>query len=98
MVLQHLHKLTGDNRALHPTDVRERQWMQEPWSQGAVCPISGPGVMSSMGQLWKTPVGNIHFVGTEFAKEWKGYMEGALNSGEEGAVEVLALLDKRAKL
>lgn len=100
-VLQHLFQVTGDEKALDPIDVLERQWMNEQWSQGAVCPISGPGVMSSMGHLWEQPVGNIHFVGTEFAREWKGYMEGALNSGEDGAKEVLRVLeasDKRARL
>lgn len=54
--------------------------------------------MSSMGSLWRAPVGNIHFVGTEFAKEWKGYMEGAVSSGEDGAKEVLEALEQRAKL
>lgn len=63
-----------------------------------MCPISAPGVMSSMGSLWRAPVGNIHFVGTEFAKEWKGYMEGAVSSGEDGAKEVLEALEQRAKL
>lgn len=97
-VLQHLFQITGDAKALEPIDILERQWMNEEWSQGAVCPISGPGVMTSVGNLWKVPIGNIHFVGTEFAKEWKGYMEGAVSSGEEGAKEVLKLLEKRPKL
>jgi monoamine oxidase len=94
-VLQHLCQITKDVRALEPIDVLERQWMDEEWSQGAVCPISGPGVMASVGHLWKVPIGNIHFVGTEFAKEWNGYMEGAISSGEEGAEQVLTLLQKR---
>lgn len=97
-VLQHLHKVTGDAKALEPIDVLECQWMNEIWSQGAVCPISAPGVMSSVGSLWKAPVGNVHFVGTEFAREWKEYMEGALSSGEDGAKEVLEILENRAKL
>ncbi|KAJ5339252.1 Flavin amine oxidase [Penicillium brevicompactum] len=97
-VLQHLFQITGDARALDPVDVLERQWMNEQWSQGAVCPISAPGVMTSVGHLWKAPIGNIHFVGTEFAREWKGYMEGAVGSGEEGADEVLRLLNDRPKL
>ncbi|KAJ5134456.1 Flavin amine oxidase [Penicillium atrosanguineum] len=98
IVLMHLRQITGDDRALDPIDVLERQWMNEEWSQGAVCPISAPGVISSVGSLWKAPVGNIHFVGTEFAREWKGYMEGAVSSGEDGAKEVLETLKKRGKL
>ncbi|KAK2804520.1 hypothetical protein FQN50_006595 [Emmonsiellopsis sp. PD_5] len=98
-VLRHLKEITGDEAAMKPTMVLERQWTQERWSQGAPCPLSGPGVMSSVGHLWPVPVGNIHFVGTEFAREWKGYMEGAVYSGEDGAREVLeALKELRAKL
>ncbi|KAJ5573821.1 Flavin amine oxidase [Penicillium hispanicum] len=97
-VLQHLYHVTGDEQALCPIDVLERQWMNEQWSQGAVCPISGPGVMSSLGEMWKASVGNVYFVGTEFANEWKGYMEGALNSGEEGAKAVREALEHNAAL
>ncbi|PIG81971.1 hypothetical protein AARAC_002254 [Aspergillus arachidicola] len=38
------------------------------------------------------PVGNIHFVGTEYSDHWKGYMEGALTSGAQGAEEVMGAL------
>ena len=32
----------------------------------------------------------LHFAGTETAIEWTGYMEGAAQSGERAAAEVLA--------
>jgi monoamine oxidase len=95
-VLQHLKEITGEEQAMNPLDVLEQQWTKEEWSQGAVCPISGPGVMSSVGHMWPKSVGNFHFVGTEFAREWKGYMEGALCSGEDGAQEVLKELEMAA--
>lgn len=36
------------------------------------------------------PVGNIHWGGAETASEWNGYMEGAVESGERAAREVLS--------
>ncbi|PGH13227.1 hypothetical protein AJ79_03785 [Helicocarpus griseus UAMH5409] len=91
-VLRQLRDITGEEEAMQPITVLERQWTSEQWSLGAVCPVSAPGVMSSVGHLWPAPVGNVHFVGTEFAREWKGYMEGAVCSGEDGAREVLDAL------
>jgi monoamine oxidase len=37
-------------------------------------------------------VGPIHWAGTETATEWNGYMDGAVQSGERAASEVLAKL------
>jgi monoamine oxidase len=37
----------------------------------------------------REPVGNLHFAGTETAGDWKGYMEGAVRSGERAAKEVI---------
>jgi monoamine oxidase len=48
-----------------------------------------PGVMTSFGHALRTPHGRVHFIGTETAYEWKGYMEGAARSGERGAKEVI---------
>jgi monoamine oxidase len=43
-------------------------------------------------------VGNVHFAGTETSDVWKGYMEGAVRSGDRAGVEVLAELGVVAKL
>jgi monoamine oxidase len=54
----------------------------------------GPGQLSKFEHILRAPTGRIHFVGTETAYEWKGYMEGAVRSGERGAAEVLLALNK----
>jgi hypothetical protein len=41
------------------------------------------------GRVLRTPVGRLHFAGTELATRWAGYMEGAIQSGERAAHEVL---------
>jgi monoamine oxidase len=40
----------------------------------------------------RTPVGRLHWAGSETATEFYGYMEGAVESGERTAREVLARL------
>ena len=52
----------------------------------------GPGGLSIFGKALRAPVERIHFAGTETAMEWNGYMEGAVESGERAAAEVVAAL------
>ncbi|KAE8370449.1 hypothetical protein BDV27DRAFT_152044 [Aspergillus caelatus] len=70
-------------------------WIDDEWS-GRGCPSTAlsPGVLDTLGgdtlrESWR----NIHFAGTETAGEWKGYMEGAVRSGQRAAIEVLKGLD-----
>lgn len=70
----------------------EHMWAPEQWSQGCPCPVMGPNLLSKLGHTLRAPFENIHFVGTETAYEWKGYMEGAIRSGKRGASEVISIL------
>ena len=56
----------------------------------------GPGVLTAGGPSLRMPVGPIHWAGTETASVWSGYIEGALESGERAATEVVATLDGTA--
>ena len=78
-------------------DIVEQNWVEQEWSRGAPCPVTGPGIMSLSGKALAKPCGNIHFIGTETADVWKGYMDGAVRSGERGAAEVIAALGKPAE-
>ena len=51
-----------------------------------------PGVLSRFGPALRAPVARLHWAGSETATEWFGYMEGAVESGERAAREVLARL------
>ncbi|KAK6003476.1 hypothetical protein QM012_009247 [Aureobasidium pullulans] len=67
------------------------EWIKDEYS-GWGCPCTGlpPGVLSSLGGgSLREPWADLHFAGTETAGEWKGYMEGAVRSGERAAVEVI---------
>lgn len=66
------------------------EWINEQYSgYGCPCPSLAPGVLSVVGNAIREPFRDMHFVGTETAEEWKGYMEGAIRSGERGAQEAI---------
>ena len=51
-----------------------------------------PGVMLDYGSVLRPPIRRIHWAGTETATRGAGYMDGAVQSGERAAAEVLARL------
>ncbi|KAK5047011.1 hypothetical protein LTR84_006953 [Exophiala bonariae] len=77
-----------------PLAIVEHEWFPDMWAQGCPCPVAPPGAMTRFGHALRSTHGKIHFVGTETSFEWKGYMDGALRSGERGAKEVIQILDK----
>ncbi|TVY38214.1 Amine oxidase [flavin-containing] A [Lachnellula occidentalis] len=97
-ILSQLVALFGfDNEAdiRAPTEIFEQEWVKDPWSQGCPCPVTPPNIMSDVGKALREPFDAIHFVGTETSFEWKGYMEGAIRSGERGAAEVVEALSNK---
>jgi monoamine oxidase len=73
-------------------EYHELDWGAEPWSRGG--PVAGlpPGVLTKSFAHLRKPEGRIHWAGTEAATEWIGYMEGAIQSGERAADEILRRL------
>ncbi|KIH93251.1 monoamine oxidase [Sporothrix brasiliensis 5110] len=71
-----------------PVGFEEHEWSHDQWAQGCPCPAAPPGAMTLYDHALRTTHGKVHFVGTETAFEWKGYMDGALRSGIRGAEEV----------
>jgi monoamine oxidase len=76
-------------RAAEPLEVVELDWSAEEWTRGCYGAHFGPGVWTQFGPALSEPVGRIHWAGTETAAVWCGYMDGALQSGERAAAEVL---------
>jgi monoamine oxidase len=77
-------------RAGRPRELLERSWADEEYSGGCYAGYFPPGVWTSFGQALREPIGRIHWAGTETATVWTSYMEGAVQSGERAADEVLA--------
>lgn len=67
------------------------EWSKDEYSGwGCPCTSSTPGVLDTLGGgSLREPWIDLHFAGTETAAEWKGYMEGAVRSGERAAAEVV---------
>ncbi|KKY15979.1 putative flavin-containing amine [Diplodia seriata] len=96
-LLEQVGELYGDADAPRKLFVEAagHEWSKEQWSGwGCPCIAYPPGVLDAVGHALREPVGDVHFVGTETAGEWKGYMEGAVRSGERGAAEVLSQLTR----
>jgi monoamine oxidase len=87
-VLDQLAQFFGP-KAKHAKAYFETSWSGERWTRG--CPVGIPAVGSllSYGPWLRTPVGRIHWAGTETSDYWNGYMDGAVRSGERAAGEVL---------
>jgi monoamine oxidase len=54
-----------------------------------------PGTMTRYGATRQSRYLNIHWAGTETANQWSGYIEGAIESGQRVAREVLEALNIR---
>ncbi|WP_183097923.1 flavin monoamine oxidase family protein, partial [Nocardioides pelophilus] len=80
-------------RALHPVEYVERDWMAEEFTRGCYGAHFTPGVWTAYGPALREPVGRIHWAGAECSPVWNGYMEGAVRSGEDAARAVVADLD-----
>lgn len=88
-VLRSLADLFGD-RALHPIDYVELDWSEEEWTRGCYGAHFPTGVWTRYGPALSAAIGRIHWAGAETATVWSGYMDGAVQSGERAAAEVLA--------
>jgi monoamine oxidase len=90
-VLSVFTRLFG-SAAAAPVHYVEQDWSTEPWTRGCPTGAAVPGAFASLCPALRRPVGRLHWAGTETATEWCGYIEGALESGERAAREVLARL------
>lgn len=78
--------------ALKPIDYADNDWLAEEWSGGCYAGLMAPATMTAFGPAIREPTGLAHFAGTETAMEATGYVEGALESGERAAREIIAAL------
>jgi monoamine oxidase len=70
----------------------DRDWSAEPFTRGCYGAHLPPGAWTVYGPALRTPVGRIHWAGTETAERWTGYIDGAVDSGQRVAAEVMAEL------
>ncbi|MGH3148383.1 MAG: flavin monoamine oxidase family protein, partial [Rubrobacter sp.] len=78
--------------ALEPLGYAETDWGAEVYSRGGYGGLPVTGMLLEHGPALQEPVGRIHWAGAETSAEWSGYMDGAVESGERAAREVLSRL------
>lgn len=76
-----------------PIGYVEKEWQHEPFTHGCQSGLQ-PGLYTEVGAALKAPVGRIHWSSTEIGAKWFCWMNGAVNSGERAAREVLQVLGK----
>ncbi|WP_332692563.1 flavin monoamine oxidase family protein [Halalkalibacter lacteus] len=88
-----LVRLLGE-KAAFPIEMFEKDWSAEEWTRGGYGTHFATGVISQFGASLNSPIGPIHWAGTETASEWRMYMEGAIQSAERVTVEVINAIIK----
>jgi monoamine oxidase len=76
-------------QAKSPVDYVELDWSEEEWTRGCYGAHFPTGVWTQYGPALRAPIGHIHWAGAETATVWSGYMDGAVQSGERAAAEIL---------
>ena len=71
-----------------------QHWPSSPFALGSYTCYK-PGQYSTLADSIATPVGNLIFAGEHTSVDFNGYMEGAAESGERAAKEVLAKAGRR---
>lgn len=80
-----------------PSGYAEKNWCAEEFSGGCYVSVMGPRTLTDFAHYIRTPLGPLHFAGTETATKWCGYMDGAVQAGERAAREVAVKLATRSK-
>ncbi len=81
----------GD-KAAKPEFYVDGEWSDRQWTRGCYNANHGPHVWTTYGSALATPIGAIHWAGTDTATHWSAYMEGAVEAGERAAQAVIAEL------
>jgi monoamine oxidase len=91
-MLVELYARAWGDEALSPVSYHDHDWGRaDSWSLTCVSAIP-PGFWSAHGEALRPPCGNLIWSGTETADIWAGYMDGAVRSGHQGALQALNAL------
>lgn len=78
--------------ATSPIAYLERDWAAEEYTRGCYGAFAGPMALTRFGPALRTPIGPLHWAGTETATAWAGYIDGAIQSGLRSADEAAQTL------
>lgn len=90
-VLGALARYVGPD-VLEPASWHEKSWHLDEYVGGGYIALALPGTTDGIPPIDCTPTGDIHWAGTETARDHAGYLEGAIESGTRVAREVIEVL------
>jgi monoamine oxidase len=76
-------------------EIRSLTWERDRWARGGYA-FFGPSFEPSWRDDLSRAFGRIIFAGDHTSREWQGYMNGAVESGQRAAKEVAALIGVRS--
>jgi monoamine oxidase len=76
--------------AAEPIDYLDYAWADQAWSRGAPVAHPQPDTLSHYADLPLASVGRLHWAGADLARVNNAYMDGAVESGERAAAEIVA--------
>lgn len=87
-VLQSLAAAFGEE-ALDPIQYLDKDWSKEPYNGGCPVNVMRPRALLYFHHALKQQFGRIHWAGTETARVWCGYIDGALESSFRSVAEIV---------
>ncbi|HLT38374.1 MAG TPA: FAD-dependent oxidoreductase [Enhygromyxa sp.] len=90
-VAEEVVRMSGDPRAREFEAIDVFDWTAEPFIGGGPNTLMGRGVLSQLGPVFRRPEPpheRLYFTAAEYANEYCGYVEGALEAGEFTAAQV----------
>jgi monoamine oxidase len=81
-------------KAAQPYEYIEQNWADEEYTRGCYAGIMIPGGWTTYGEALRAPIGRLHWAGSETATVWNGYLDGAIQSGQRAAAEVLEAIHR----
>lgn len=101
LIVEELIRMSGDARAREFQSMEVCDWTAEPFIGGGPNTLMGCGVLSQLGPAFRRPEGphgRLYFTSAEYAVDYCGYVEGALEAGAFTAAQVHhgLLLGRRA--
>lgn len=79
-------------RVMKPASWHEKFWHLDEHVGGGYIALPELGSTDGILPMDNTPVGPVHWAGAEYARDHPGYLDGAIESGEHAANEILDVL------
>jgi lysyl oxidase-like protein 2/3/4 len=96
----HKHIIEEFRNAIHPSANVEaystHDWMDDPYSKGAWA-CWGPNCASRYLQELQKPHGRIIFASADWANGWRGFVDGAIERGQEAVKDTIAVLKNNSQ-